>query len=259
MVRVKKIFIVIPMLKMNYCLALAADLAMLSQCIKTKTPPLDIVDRRAPMADLAHLHIDLLSCLQAVSTQGLRHWELLTLMLSLHCRHLGNNLGSDLGNNLGNNLVNNLGSDLGSDLGSGGVVVINVGKPRFTPELAFILKKNHPEAGLHHLVRLACSDYDCNPEEPILGIGFRDQLFNVLGPYAVHLTSVVEEVVVVDGMYRVFPINDSTPETAKLSSLFKQQLAYCLAYEYLFPSSNPRMAKYSKATAEQFYKSVHHL
>jgi hypothetical protein len=251
MVRVKKFFIVIPMLKMNYCLALAADLAMLSQCTKTKTPPLDIVDRRAPMADLAPLQMDLLSCLQAVSTQGLRHWELLTLMLSLHCRHLCNNLG--------NNLVNNLGSDLGSDLGSGGVVVINVGKPRFTPELAFILKKNHPEAGLHHLVRLACSDYDCNPEEPILGIGFRDQLFNVLGPYAVHLTSVVEEVVVVDGMYRVFPINDSTPETAKLSSLFKQQLAYCLAYEYLFPSSNPRMAKYSKATAEQFYKSVHHL
>ena len=238
MVRVKKFFIVIPMLKMNYCLALAADLAMLSQCTKTKTPRLDIVDRKAPMAHLAHLEMDLLSCLQAVSTQGLRHWELLTLMLSLHCRHLS--------------------SDLGSDPSSGGVIN-EVGKERFTPELAFTLKKNHPEAGLPHLIRLACSEYDCSPETPILGIGFRDQLFNVLGPYAVHLTSVVEEIVIVDGMYRVFPINDSTPETAWLSTLFKQQLAYCLAYEYLFPSSNPRMAKYSKATAEQFYKSVHHL
>ena len=120
-------------------------------------------------------------------------------------------------------------------------------KPRLTPVMASELKRSQPTASLQQLIQLAVTQYDCSPEEPVYGIGFRDKLFNVLGPYCVHITDgPVHPEHIVAGRHRVFPINP----------LFREQLAYCLAYEYLYPSLDPVLAKYSKATLREFLDSV---
>lgn len=188
----------------KYVKALTADLGALRRCTQTKFPAVE-----SPLPALTGL--DFLSCLEAVNTQGVRHWELLTLMLSLHCRYL---------------VANPLEQTADQ-------------RQRFTSELGAALKRAYPNAGLHELIRLATSEYDCSPTEPLVAIGFCDRLFQVLGPYAVHITA---GPVTFDQTNRLFPV---TP-------LFKKQLEYCFAYECLFPSSNKRVAKYRQATAAEF-------
>ena len=189
----------------KYVWSLAADLRTLRRCTQSKFPNVEAIEATAHASGL-----DFLSCLQAVSTQGVRHWELLTLMLSLHCRYL----------------VNPNPDFLKPE---------NKDKPRFTPEAASMLKRSHPKAGLHELIRLATSEYDCSSTEPVVAIGFRDQLFQVLGPYAVHITA-----------------GPVTADMFPVTPLFKAQLEYCFAYECLFPSVDARLSKYSQATAAEF-------
>lgn len=164
---------------------------------------------------------DLVSCFQAVAAQPPRLCELFTLLLSAFCPE------------------GVLDAESGLFVPSTPDGTSTIPKLDFTPELASELKRQHPTAGVMELVRLAVQKYNCMPGFDIKAVTYSDVFFRVMGPYVAVMSrrNRFEE----DRTYRL----DTGNRFQYMTVVIQRHVEYCFAYECLFPSSTPKMSKYS--------------
>lgn len=182
--------------------------------------------------------LDVVTCFQSLSTQPPPEHSLLTMMLSFHCP-TPEQLRLYARNQVQPSLPR------------------PVSATKFTRALGAELKKNNPTASMWTLVQAAVSQYDCLPDESNnYAVGFKDVFFKVMCPSIVQVTLPSTKVLLPPAAERLFVLHDSIDNsnatTSLMSTLFKKQLSYCLAYEYLFPSSVPALAKYKRQSLEEF-------
>jgi hypothetical protein len=175
--------------------------------------------------------LDVVTCFQALSLHPWPQRSLFTMMMSFHCPTPDQLLLYSK-----NQLQ---------------PVSRPVSAPKFTRALGAELKKNNPTASMWALVQTAVSQYDCTPEEAdIDAVGFRDVFFKVMCPSIVQVT--LPDTEGLPRVERLFVLSNSDATTSLMSALFKKQLSYCVAYEYLFPSSVPALAKYKAQSLDEF-------